>query len=29
MEVIWVSCKGIECVLIGYYGYFEVEGIMG
>lgn len=29
MEVICVSKMGIECILIGYVGYFEVEGIMG
>lgn len=29
MEVVCYSCDGYECVLIGYEGYFEVEGIMG
>lgn len=29
MEVMKYFCDGMECVLIGYEGYFEVEGIMG
>lgn len=29
MEVVCVSCKYMEVVLIGYVGYFEVEGMMG